>query len=207
MPEYSIYDLSKTKVGTIDLNSELFEAPIKEHLFYYVVNWQNAKSRAGTSSTKTRGMVRGGSKKPWRQKGTGNARAGTIRSPLWRGGGIIFGPKPKDWSFKLNSKIRKSALISALSLKHKNGSINIVNNFDLKEIKTKQVAEFIKTFEFKKALLVIDGDNENLAMSARNIKNIKIIKREGLNVYDLLRFESVIFTEDSVRKVMEALSN
>ncbi len=205
MPQYSVYDLEKNEVGALELDSGIFEAPIRKHLFYYVVNWQLAKRRAGTSSTKTRGEVRGGGKKPWKQKHTGRARQGSIRAPQWRKGAIIFGPQPRDWSYNIPKKSRREALKSALSLKHKDGNILILKDFNLTQIKTNQVVSFIKKFDLNKALILINGDNENLKKSARNLEDIKVLKVDGLNVYDLLRFNALVMTKDSVLKVQEVL--
>lgn len=205
MPEYSVYDLEGNQVGTINLESSVFEAPIREHLLYYVINWQLARRRLGTASTKTRGEVSGGSRKPWRQKGTGRARQGSIRAPHWRKGGIVFGPVPKDWSFKLPKKLRRQALITALSQKHASGSISIVKDFDLPEIKTKHVAGFLERFNLRKALIVIDDDNYKLVKSARNIKEVKVIRREGLNVFDILKYDSLVLTEGSAVSIQEGL--
>ncbi len=205
MPQYNVYDLEKNRVGALELDPEIFEAPIRKHLFYYVVNWQLAKRRAGTSSTKTRGEVSGGGKKPWKQKHTGRARQGSIRAPQWRKGAIVFGPKPRDWSYNIPKKSRREALKSAFSLKHKDGNLLILKDFNLSQIKTKQVVTFLKKFDLNKALILINGDNENLKRSARNLEDIKVLKVDGLNVYDLLRFNVLIMTEDSVLKVQEVL--
>jgi large subunit ribosomal protein L4 len=205
VPQYNVYDLEKNRVGALELDPEIFEAPIRKHLFYYVVNWQLAKRRAGTSSTKTRGEVSGGGKKPWKQKHTGRARQGSIRAPQWRKGAIVFGPKPRDWSYNIPKKSRREALKSAFSLKHKDGNLLILKDFNLSQIKTKQVVTFLKKFDLNKALILINGDNENLKRSARNLEDIKVLKVDGLNVYDLLRFNVLIMTEDSVLKVQEVL--
>ncbi len=207
MPECSVYDLKKKKVGTIELDPAVFAAPVKEHLLYYVVNWQRSRMRSGTASTKTRSQVSGGSTKPWRQKGTGRARAGTIRAPQWRKGGVAFGPKPKDWSIGLPKKVRKSALLGALTLKYTDGSLFVVKDFNYSEIKTKQVVDFIEAFDLARALIVIEQDNEILLKSARNLKRVKVIKSGGLNVYDLLRFDTLVMTEECVRKVQEVLAH
>lgn len=207
MPECSVYDLKKKKVGTIELDPAVFAAPVKEHLLYYVVNWQRSRMRSGTASTKTRSQVSGGSKKPWRQKGTGRARAGTTRAPQWRKGGVAFGPKPKDWSIGLPKKVRKSALLGALTLKYTDGSLFVVKDFNYSEIKTKQVVDFIEAFDLARALIVIEQDNEILLKSARNLKRVKVIKSGGLNVYDLLRFDTLVMTEECVRKVQEVLAH
>lgn len=205
MAKVSVYDLDKNKVEDIDLNADIFEAPVKEHLLHSVSKWQLASKRAGTSSTKTRGEVRGSNAKPWKQKGMGRARAGTRKSPIWRKGGVVFGPKPKDWSYRVPKKVRKSALKSALSKKFNEDSLLVLKDFELPEIKTRQVADFMKKFELTKVLLVIDSANENLLKSARNIKNIKVLKDEGINVYDILKFKNVVILKNSVEKIEEAL--
>lgn len=206
MPKASVYDLEKNVIEEIDLSSDIFEAPVKEHLLHSVTNWQLASKRSGTSSTKTRGEVRGSNAKPWKQKGMGRARAGTRKSPIWRKGGIVFGPRPKDWSYSIPKKVRKSALKSALSKKLSEGSIFVLKDFELPEIKTKQISEFMKKFDLSKALVVVDSSNDNLAKSARNIKQVKVLKDEGLNVYDILRFSNVVILKNSVEKIQEALS-
>lgn len=204
MPKVDVYDLDKNKIEEIELKSEIFEAPVKEHLMHEVVNWQRASKRAGTASTKTRGEVKGGSSKPWKQKGLGRARHGTTRSPIWRKGGVTFGPKPKDWSYSIPKKVRKGALLSAISQTYTNNSVVVLNDFDLSEIKTKQVAGFMSKFDLKKALIVINEDNENLQKSARNIKDIKVIKDKGLNVFDILKFQNLVFVKDSLNNLQEA---
>ena len=207
MPQLDVYDLGKSKVGKVDLDSSIFESTVKEHLLHTVVNWQLAKKRSGTASTKQRGEVRGGGAKPWKQKHMGRARQGSIRSPQWRKGGVVFGPKPKDWSYSINKKTKKNALISALSLKYSEGVLIALNEFSLPEIKTKQVADFVKTFELKSALIVVTGENENLMKSAKNLKNIKVINVDGLNVYDVLKFDNLIVTEESLARTQEVLKH
>lgn len=207
MPQLDVYDLNKKKVGSVDLDSAIFEAPVREHLLHDVVNWQLARKRAGTASTKERGEVRGGGRKPWRQKHLGRARQGSIRSPLWRKGAVVFGPKPKDWSYSMNKKTKKQALISALSYKQGEGVIVVVNDFTLPEIKTKQVADFVKKFELKSALIVVSDDDGNLLKSSRNIKNVKVIKIEGINVYDVLKFDALVLTEDAIKRAEEVLKS
>ncbi len=206
MLQVDVYDIARKKVGTMELSSEIFEAPVKKHLLHGVVNWQLAKKRAGTSSTKTRGEVRGGGAKPWKQKHTGRARAGSRRSPIWRKGGVVFGPRPKDWSYSIPKKVRKGALVSALSSRFGEGAIVVLDSFELPEIKTKQVAKFMKDFEFSQALVVISSDNENLRKSARNIPDVKVLSDDGLNVYDLLRHKNIVMVRDSVEKIQERLS-
>ncbi len=206
MLQVDVYDLARKKVGTMELSSEIFEAPVKKHLLHEVVNWQLAKKRAGTSSTKTRGEVRGGGAKPWKQKHTGRARAGSRRSPIWRKGGVVFGPKPKDWSYSIPKKVRKGALLSALSSRFGEGAIVVLDSFELPEIKTRQVVKFMKDFEFSQALVIVSSDNENLRKSARNIPDVKVLRDDGLNVYDLLRHKNIVMVRDSVEKIQERLS-
>ena len=207
MPQLDVYDLEKSKVGNVDLDSSIFEAPVKEHLLHAVVNWQLAKRRSGTASTKQRGEVSGGGRKPWKQKHMGRARQGSIRAPHWRKGGVVFGPKPKDWSYSINKKTKKNALICALSLKYSEGVLIALNEFNLPEIKTKQVAEFVSKFELKSALIVVSGENDNLIKSAKNLKNIKVINVDGLNVYDILKFDNLIVTQESLARAQEVLKH
>lgn len=207
MPQLDVYDIEKSKVGNVSLDSSIFEAPVKEHLLHSVVNWQLAKKRSGTASTKQRGEVSGGGRKPWKQKHMGRARQGSTRAPHWRKGGVVFGPKPKDWSYSINKKTKKNALISALSLKYSEGVLIALNEFNLPEIKTKQVAEFVEKFELKSALIVISGENDNLMKSAKNLKNVKVINVDGLNVYDILKFDNLIVTEESLARAQEVLKH
>jgi large subunit ribosomal protein L4 len=205
--QYNVYDLEKNKVGEVELDPEVFEVQVREHLFYYVVNWQLANRRSGNASTKTRGEVRGGGRKPWRQKHTGRARQGSIRAPQWRKGAIIFGPRPRDWSYNIPKKVRRQALRSALSLKHRDGNILILKDFNLSEVKTKQIVNFLKRFQLNRALILIKDDNEILKKSARNLEGVKVLRADGLNIYDLLRFNSLVMTEDSLVRVQEVLKN
>jgi large subunit ribosomal protein L4 len=203
--QYSVYDLEKNKVGEAELDAEVFEAPIQEHLFFYVVNWQLANRRSGTTSTKTRGEVSGGGRKPWKQKHTGRARQGSTRAPQWRKGAIVFGPRPRNWSYNIPKKVRRQALKSALSLKHRDGNILILKDFNLSQLKTKQIVNFLKRFGLDRALILIRDDNEILKKSARNLEDVKVLKVDGLNIYDLLRFNSLVMTEDSLMRVLEVL--
>ncbi len=207
MPQLDVYNLDKGKVGSIDLDPAIFEVPVRKHLLHTVVSWQLTKRRAGTSSTKERGEVSGGGKKPWKQKHLGRARQGSIRAPQWRKGAIIFGPKPKDWSYSLNKKSKRQALLSSLSLKYSEGRMLALNEINLPVVKTKQVADFIKKFELKSALIIVGGDNGNLLKSSRNIPNVKVIKIDGINVYDILRFDTLVMTEESLLRAQEVLKN
>ncbi len=200
-----VFNIEKKKVSQIELNDAVFAAQPNEAVIYDVVKMQLAARRAGTASTKTRSDVSGGGKKPWRQKGTGRARAGTTRSPLWRSGGIVFGPHPRDYSFNVPKKMRKQALISALSMKLKQDKMLVINDFPMEKISTRKFQDIIDLFDLKKALFVLDVDNEKLQKSSRNVKNIKMIKSEGINVYDILNHEHLVLLEPSIKKIEGAL--
>jgi large subunit ribosomal protein L4 len=203
LPNCDVFDLNKNKVGSVVIDPDIFESPVKEHLLHTVVRWQLANRRSGTASTKTRGEVSGGGRKPWKQKHLGRARQGSIRSPQWRKGAVVFGPRPRDWSYDIPKKVRRQALKSALSIKHRDGKLIIIREINLPEISTKSVVEFIKRFELDKTLILINDKNENLRRSARNLKSLKILSTEGVNVYDLLRFDFLVVTEDSLLRLRE----
>ncbi len=200
-----VFDIEKKKVAQVELNDAVFGAEVNEAVVYDVVKMQMAARRSGTSSTKTRSDVRGGGKKPWRQKGTGRARAGTTRSPIWRGGGIVFGPHPRDYSFSVPKKVRKKALISVLSMKLKEEKMVILRDFPMEKISTKAFKNVVDLFGFKKVLFVLDIKNEVLLKSSQNIRNIKMIRSEGINVYDVLNCEHLVLLEPSVKKIEGAL--
>jgi large subunit ribosomal protein L4 len=200
-----VFDIKKKKVAEVDLNDAVFGAEVNEAIIYDVVKMQLASRRSGTASTKTRSDVRGGGKKPWRQKGTGRARAGTTRSPIWRGGGIVFGPHPRDYSYSIPKKVRKKALISALSMKFKENKMLILKDFPMEKISTRVFKSVVDLFSLKKALFVLDDNNEVLLKSSRNIKNVKMVRSEGINVYDILNHEHLILLEPSVKKIEGAL--
>jgi large subunit ribosomal protein L4 len=200
-----VYDIEKNKVGEIEVDDTVFAAPIKEHVMHDVVKMQLAGRRQGTASTKGRSDVSGGGRKPWRQKGTGRARVGTIRSPIWRGGGIVFGPKPRDYSFRVPKKARKAALRSALSLKVQENKVIVLREFPMEEIKTKKFKEVLDRFELKKVLFIIGEPDHILELSSRNIKDMKMMRSEGINVYDLLKYDSLVLLEPSVKKIEGAL--
>lgn len=200
-----VFDIEKKKVAEVELNDAVFGAEVNEAVVYDVVKMQMAARRSGTSSTKTRSDVSGGGKKPWRQKGTGRARVGTTRSPIWRGGGIVFGPHPRDYSFSVPKKVRKKALISVLSMKLKEDKMVILKDFPMEKISTKAFKNVVDLFGFKKALFVLDDKNEVLLKSSRNIRNIKMIRSEGINVYDVLNCEHLVLLEPSVKKIEGAL--
>jgi large subunit ribosomal protein L4 len=200
-----VFDIQKKKVAEVDLNDAVFGAEVNEAIIYDVVKMQLASRRSGTASTKTRSDVRGGGKKPWRQKGTGRARAGTTRSPIWRGGGIVFGPHPRDYSYSIPKKVRKKALISALSMKFKENKMLILKDFPMEKISTRVFKSVVDLFSLKKVLFVLDDNNEFLLKSSRNIKNVKMVRSEGINVYDILNHEHLILLEPSVKKIEGAL--
>jgi len=204
MAVVDLYDMKKEKVGEVELADVVFNAEVKTHLVSEMVLWQLAKRRSGTAAVKNRSKVRGGGSKPWRQKGTGRARSGTSRSPIWRGGGAIFGPQPRDYSFKLTKKVKKQALISVLTQKFQQGKLYVLENFDLEEIKTKKVAELLSVFECGSAMLVCD-DNRNLQLSARNLPKVMAVGSPGVNVYDLLKYETLMISADALAKIQGAL--
>lgn len=205
MPVAGVYDIENNRVSEIELSDAVFDVEVNEAVLYDVVRMQMAARRLGTASTKRRQEVRGGGRKPWRQKGTGRARVGTIRSPLWRGGGVVFGPQPRSYAYKVPKKVRKLALMSALSMKVKEGRMLILKDFPMDEIKTKKFKEVIDRFGLKKVLLVMDKSNPVLEKSSRNIQGIKLIRSEGINVYDLLNYDHVVLFEPSVKMIEGAL--
>jgi large subunit ribosomal protein L4 len=188
------------------LKEEIFGAKTRLHLLHQTVLMQLANRRAGTAATKSKGWVRGGGKKPWRQKGTGRARAGSIRSPLWVGGGTIFGPQPRDYSFRMPRKARKEALLSALSLKNRDGKIIVVDKLDLEEAKTKLMVKALAELKVTSALIVISQPDEKIERSSRNIPAVKVLRVEGLNVYDLVRYEHLVLTEGALKLLEERLA-
>jgi len=200
-----VYNQNREKVGETELPVSVFGAPIKTHILHQVVVWQEACHRRGTASTKTRGEVRGGGAKPWRQKGLGRARHGSIRSPLWVGGGVVFGPKPRDYSFNLPKKVRKAGLRCALSLKLKENRLFIIDKIQLDEIKTKKFKEICDRFELDKALFIIGEKDEKVEKSARNLPTVKVLRAEGINVRDILRFNWLVMDLKAVERVSEAL--
>jgi large subunit ribosomal protein L4 len=205
MSVLSVYDIEKNKVSEIEISDSVFGVPVKEHIISDVIKMQLASRRQGTASTKRRSEVRGGGKKPWRQKGTGRARVGTIRSPLWRGGGIVFGPKPRDYSFRIPKKVKKAALKSALSLKVMEDKMLILRDFPMDEIKTKKFKEVLDKFDLKSVLFVLDKSDAVLEKSSRNIKEVKMMRSEGINVYDLIKYDNLVLLEPSVKMIERAL--
>lgn len=207
MPTVDLYNTNHDVVGQLELRDDIFGVPVKVHVLHEVVVYQLAKRRAGTVNTKGRSEVRGGGKKPWRQKGTGRARSGTSRSPIWRGGGIIHGPKPRVYEMRVPKKVRRLALKMALTQKLIDSELLVVEQFDLEQIKTKEFASMLGRFDLGKTLVVIPEADEKVEKSARNIPNVKVLRSEGLNVYDLLNYHHLLMTRDSVGKIEEALGS
>jgi large subunit ribosomal protein L4 len=194
-------------VGEVSLPAEVFNGPVRRHLLYEAVRMQRANRRAGTAATKTRGFVSGGGKKPWRQKGTGRARAGSIRSPLWVGGATIFGPQPRDYSYRIPASARKAALRSALAAKVREGKLLVVDKITLDAPKTKLLAKLVADLHVDNALIVIPGRDDSLERAARNLPHVKVLRAEGTNVYDLLRYDRLVMTQEAVDALVRRLGS
>jgi large subunit ribosomal protein L4 len=190
----------------MNLSDEVFNTEVREYLIHEAVKIQLANRRAGTVAVKNRSAVSGGGKKPFKQKGTGGARQGCIRAPHYPGGGVAFGPQPKVYNLAMNKKARKAAIKSALSLFYKGNKLTVVNNFDLDAISTKSFNGVLGKFDLQKALLVIDAENRNLQLSARNIKNVKVLYVDALNIFDMMKFQNVVMTQEAVKRVEGALT-
>ena len=203
MANVSVYNIEGNQVGEIELNDAVFGVEINEHLLHMAVVNHLAAKRQGTQSAKTRSEVRGGGKKPWRQKGTGHARQGSTRAPQWTGGGVVFAPKPRDYSFKLNKKERRLALKSALTSKVVENKIIVLDAFNMDEIKTKKCKAVMDALKVSKALVVVDGDNTNVVLSARNIPEVKTASTNTINVYDILKYDTLVVTQDAVATIQE----
>jgi len=203
MSTVKIVNTRNENVGEIELREDLFNREVKEFILHDVVRMQRAARRGGNASTKTRVEVRGGGAKPWRQKGTGRARAGTRTSPVWRGGGVAFGPKPRDYSFKLNRKVKKQAIAMAMSARLQEGNLMVLDQFTMDSIKTKDFVGIMKVLDVENALIVDDSTNEELNKSSRNVNGYKVLPTEGLNVYDILLHKKLILVQpviDSLEK-------
>lgn len=203
MANVALYNMNGEQVGTIDLNDDIFGLEASEHAMHMAVVQYLANQRQGTQSAKTRAEVRGGGRKPWRQKGTGHARQGSIRAPQWTGGGVVFAPKPRDYSFKLNKKVKRLALKSALSTKVAENSIIVLDELKLDEVKTKAMVNILGNIKAEKALIVMDGVNKNVMLSARNIEGVKTASVSTINVYDLLKYNTLVVTKDAIAKIEE----
>lgn len=206
MPTVALYNTNGEQVGELTLSEEIFGAEVHESVLHDAVVAQLASRRLGTHDTKTRGEVSGGGRKPWRQKGTGRARAGTTRSPIWRSGGIVFGPHPRDYSYSLPKKVRRLALKSALSAKVNTGDILVLDSLALEGPKTKEMVKILGNLKVDDALLVTVAKDEAIEKSARNIPNIKPMVANGLNVYDILAYNKLVITKDAVARVEEVFA-
>ena len=201
MAKVDIFDIHRQKISEMEVDDRLLNEVEKPHLVYEVVRMQLASRRSGTASTKERSYISGGGRKPWKQKGTGRARAGSTRSPLWRGGGTVFGPHPRDYSFRPPRKVRQAALRTVLSSKFRENKLLVLDRLELPEAKTRTLRAVLKTLGIVSALIVIDGPDQVLERSAQNIPGIQVARCEGLNVHDLLRYENTVFLRSSLEKV------
>ena len=203
MASVSVYNMDGEKVGDIDLSDGIFGIEVNEHAVHMAVVQFLANQRQGTKSTKTRAQVRGGGKKPWRQKGTGRARQGSTRSPQWTGGGVTFAPKPRDFSMRINKKLKRLALKSALTSKVQENKLIVLDELSLAEIKTKEMKKICDNLKLGKALFVIKGSDRNIQLSARNIPDIKTAAVNTINVYDILKYDTFVVTKDAVNQMQE----
>ncbi len=208
MPKVSVYNMTGAQTGEIELNDDVFGVEVNEAVMHQAVVMQLASRRLGTASTKTRGLVRGGGRKPWRQKGTGRARSGSTRSPIWVGGGTVFGPLPRSYAFSMPRKARRLAIRSALSAKVKAGELMVMEDIAIAEPKTKTVVNMLDSLKVgdDKALIIVASLDENVEKSSRNIPGVKSITSMGLNVYDILYHDKVLITKDAVSKIEEVLA-
>jgi large subunit ribosomal protein L4 len=205
MAKADVININGEKVGEVELNDVIWGTEVKPHLMHDVVVMQLANRRRGTASSKTRGDVSGGGQKPWRQKGTGRARAGSSTSPLWPGGGVAHGPKPRVYNISVPKKVRRSALRSALTTRYLEANVKVLDKLVLDTISTKNFYSIVKGLSLTKPLVVVDGKDEILERSARNIPYVKVLRVEGLNVYDVIRHEQFVVTLDAVKRIEEAL--
>lgn len=205
MPVTDLYNIKHEKVGEVQLNDDLFGVTVDEHLLHSVVRMQLAARRAGTACTKTRVEVKGSSAKPFKQKGTGKARSGSKRSPLWRGGGVSHGPKPRDYSLKLSKKFKKLGLRMALSARVAENNFMVLDNFLMDEIKTKKFVSVMNNFDIENALIVVPEQIETLAKSSRNVHGFKVMPTVGLNVYDVLHYKYLILLQSSIEQLEKRL--
>ena len=203
MANVSVYNIEGKEVGSIELNDAVFGVEVNEHLVHMAVVNQLANNRQGTQSAKTRSEVSGGGRKPWRQKGTGHARQGSTRAPQWTGGGIVFAPKPRDYSFKMNKKEKRIALLSALSSKVAESKIVVLDEFKLDEIKTKKFVEVMNNLKVENALVVLEGENKNVVLSGRNIPSVKVTATNEINTYDVLKYTTLVVTKAAVETLAE----
>jgi len=203
MANVSVYNIEGKEVETIELSDAVFGVEVNEHLVHMAVVNQLANNRQGTQKAKTRSEVSGGGRKPWRQKGTGHARQGSTRAPQWTGGGVVFAPVPRDYSFKMNKREKRAALKSALTSRVEENKFIVIDEINFEEAKTKNFANILKNLDVSKALVVLEDDNKNAELSARNIADVKTAKTNTINVYDILKYNTVITTKAVVAKIEE----
>ena len=204
MATVSVYNMEGSEVGKMDLNDNVFAANVNEHLMHMAAVLQLANKRQGTQKAKTRSEVRGGGRKPWRQKGTGHARQGSTRAPQWTGGGVVFAPTPREYSFKMNKKEKAGAIKSALTSRVDEEKFFVLDSLKFDEIKTKKMVNVLDSLKVEKALVVLDGeDNANVALSARNIAGVRVVAFNAINVYDILKYDTVVATKNAVEKIEE----
>ncbi|MEG0805334.1 MAG: 50S ribosomal protein L4 [Lachnospiraceae bacterium] len=203
MANVSVFNMEGKEVGSLELNDAVFGVTVNEHLVHMATVQQLANNRQGTQKAKTRSEVRGGGRKPWAQKGTGHARQGSIRAPQWTGGGVVFAPVPRDYSFKLNKKEKRAALKSALTSRVMENKFIVLDELRLDEIKTKKFQEVLSNLKIEGALVILGDNNQNAVLSARNIPSVKTAQINTINVYDVLRYNTVITTKEAVAKIEE----
>ena len=203
MASVSVYNKEGKEVEKLELNDSVFAAPVNEHLVHMAVVLQLANKRQGTQKAKTRSEVRGGGRKPWRQKGTGHARQGSIRAPQWTGGGVVFAPVPRDYSFKMNKKEKAAAMKSVLSSKLSEEKIVVVDSLDFEAPKTKKMKEVLDNLKVNKALVVVDGDAANTILSVKNLKEARGVYSNAISVYDILKYDTVVITKSTVKAIEE----
>ena len=206
MPTVDIYNIQKEKVGELDLKDDIFGIAVRGDVLHEVVTWQRACRRSGCACTKTRGEVKGGGRKPWRQKGTGRARSGSNRSPVWKGGGTTFGPRPRSYAYTLPKKVRRLALKMALSSKLENGQLVVLEGYPLEAPKTKDFVAVLKTFELNKALIIAPEENRALELSARNVPGVQVMLPVGLNVYDILKYDHLVLLSPALAAIEARLA-
>lgn len=203
MANVAVYNIEGKEVDKLELNDSVFGVEINEHLVHKAIVGQLANKRQGTQSTKTRAEVRGGGRKPWRQKGTGHARQGSIRSPQWKGGGVVFAPKPRDYSVRMNRKEKALAIKSALTSRVNADKFMVLDQFGFDEIKTKKMKEVLNNLKVNKALIVLDKKDANVELSARNLPNVRTVLSNSISVYDILKYDNLVITKDAVAQIEE----
>ncbi|MCL6597437.1 MAG: 50S ribosomal protein L4 [Alicyclobacillus macrosporangiidus] len=206
MPKVAVYNMDGAQVGEIELDERLFAAPVRPDLMHQVVLSYLASQRRGTHKVKGRSEVRGGGRKPWRQKGTGRARQGSIRAPQWKGGGVVFGPKPRSYAFRVPKKVRRQALYSALTSKVDGGKLIVLDELRVPEIKTKPMVAMLRRLNLEKALIVDAEKQQNAELSLRNIPGVTYVPANAVNVYEILRHDHLVLTRDAVAKVQEVFA-